>query len=166
MVKFSFVRHVEKPLSLKNFLKSGHLRGSKHISAIVGLKVGQVSILQFPTFATFVQYICALCKINNPEIWNFLSNYNHTCLPEQSALRRNYIRTCYEETSSKIGVLCGKHDIWLFINETTNVNRSKAAADVVIWVLRNYQTLPEKYISSVTPGNVCSKSDKNITYFQ
>jgi hypothetical protein len=85
----------------------------------------------------------SLFKINNPEVRNFLLKYTQTDPPDESTLRKNHLPKCYKETMNKIRVLCGKENIWVSIDETTDASGRKVA-NVVIGVLKNGQTLSEK----------------------
>jgi hypothetical protein len=142
-----------------------HLSGSNHIAVIVRLKqkdrpgrqslIGESSTTssssgpsKFATFATdlckaFVSADLPLFKVNNHEVRNFLLKYTQTDPPDESTLRKHYLPECYEETLNKIRVLCGKENIWVSIDETTDASERKFA-NVVIGVLRNDQTLSEK----------------------
>jgi hypothetical protein len=84
-----------------------------------------------------------LFKINNPEVRNFLLKYTQADPPDKSALRKSHLPKCYEETSNTIRVLCGKENIWLSIDETTDTSARKVAK-FVNGVLKNDQSLSEK----------------------
>jgi hypothetical protein len=75
-----------------------------------------------------------LFKINNPEVKNFLLKYTHLYPPHKSALRKTYLAKCYEETLNKIRVMCGKENISVPIDETTDASGKKVAN--VIGVLK------------------------------
>jgi hypothetical protein len=83
-----------------------------------------------------------LFKINNLEVRNFLLKYAQTDPPDESTCSKNYLPQCYEETLNKIRVLCGKENIWVSTDETTDAS-GKKVANVVTGVLKNDQTLSE-----------------------
>jgi hypothetical protein len=135
------------------------LSRNKHTAAIARLKqkdrpgkhslIGESSATSFSgpsKFATFATDLCKasvsadipLSKINNPEVRNFLLKYTQTNPPDESVLRKNCLPKCYEETLNKILVLCGKENIWVSIDETTDASGRKVAN--VIGVLKNNQT--------------------------
>jgi hypothetical protein len=139
---------------------SQYLSGSKHMAAIAQLKQkdwpGRQSLIgessakssssgpsKFVTFVTSVQTFASdipLFKKNNAQVKNFLLKYTQTDPPDESTLKKNYLPKCYEETLNKIRVLCGKENIWVSVDKTTDASGRKVA-NVVIGVLKNAQTL-------------------------
>jgi hypothetical protein len=91
----------------------------------------------------FVSTDIPLFKINNPEVRNYLMKYTETDPRNESTLKRKYLPKCYEETLDKSLVLCGKENIWVSVDKTTNASGRKVA-NVVIEVLKNSETLSEK----------------------
>jgi hypothetical protein len=84
-----------------------------------------------------------LCrKTNSPDLRNFHLKYTQTDPPDESTLREFYLPKGYEEKLNKIRVLCGKENIWVFTDETTEASGRKVGD--VIGVLKNNQTLLEK----------------------
>jgi hypothetical protein len=84
-----------------------------------------------------------LFKINNPEVRNYLLKYNETSYPDESALRKNCLLECYEETLNKSVVLCGEANIWLSIDKRTDASLWKVL-NIVIELLKNCEMLSKK----------------------
>jgi hypothetical protein len=84
-----------------------------------------------------------LFEINSPEVKNFLLKYTQTDRKDETTLRKNYLPKCYEETWNKIRVLCGKENIWMSIDETTDES-GRNVANVVNGVLKSARTLSGK----------------------
>src|SRR5713101_2509779 len=60
-------------------------------------------------------------KLNNFYFKNFLKKYIDFAIPEESTLRKNYTKDVYEDTLQKIRNTIGEKDIFLMIDETTDV---------------------------------------------
>lgn len=55
-------------------------------------------------------------------ILDFLEKYTGKYVPDQSAIRKNYVSTIYDNTISRIRSEIGDSPIWVSIDETTDVD--------------------------------------------
>uniref|UniRef100_A0A914I6T0 DUF659 domain-containing protein n=1 Tax=Globodera rostochiensis TaxID=31243 RepID=A0A914I6T0_GLORO len=59
-------------------------------------------------------------KINNPSLKYFLSKYTNRTIPDESTLRKNYLKICYKTSIERIKRQIGNSFIWVSVDETTD----------------------------------------------
>lgn len=62
-----------------------------------------------------------LHKLHNPVLKGFLAKYTKRHIPDDSALRKNYIPGCYNKIMSSIQNKVIDNYIWVSADETTNI---------------------------------------------
>lgn len=70
-------------------------------------------------------------KINNPDFKSFLERYTDKKIPDESTLRKNYLKDIYMETLVKIRDDIKNGPIWVSIDETTDVE-GRYIANIII----------------------------------
>ncbi|KAF0748801.1 CGG triplet repeat-binding protein 1 [Aphis craccivora] len=75
-----------------------------------------------------------LTKLNIPIVRNFLHKHTKQIIPDESTLRKNYIDQCYTNTIIKIRDYVRNKNIWVSIDETTDVE-GRYVANVIIGTL-------------------------------
>ncbi|CAH1365042.1 unnamed protein product, partial [Tenebrio molitor] len=71
----------------------------------------------------------------NPKFNSFLEKYCKRKIPNESSLRKNYLNKCYDSQIQKIRDNIGISDIWISVDETTDV-RGNAVANCIVGALR------------------------------
>jgi hypothetical protein len=71
-----------------------------------------------------------LHKVEAARFRKFLEKYTTHPIPTESTLRKNYLPSCYEDTINKIRNSVGKNQIWVTIDETSDVD-GRFVANVV-----------------------------------
>lgn len=82
------------------------------------------------TSNVFIEDLCSTLIVANipwnklqiPELNNFLEKYTQKHIPDESTLRKNYLGPCYDKTIIEIRENIGNSDIWITVDETTDVN--------------------------------------------
>lgn len=132
----------------KKYFINQHLSTTKHISALASKSGEKKTTLLSTAFATSSkksQFSLDLCKtlidagipfwkLENQSLKNFLQKYTGECVPSESALRKNYLPVCYENTIQRIRNEVDGKKIWISIDETTD-SRKKHIANVIIGVM-------------------------------
>lgn len=72
-----------------------------------------------------------LHKINNSDFKMFLEKYTEKKIPDESTLRKNYLQEIYVETLDKIRDNLKNSNIWVSIDETTDVE-GRYIANVIV----------------------------------
>jgi hypothetical protein len=67
-----------------------------------------------------------------------LEKYRAHPIPTESKLRKNYLVSCFEDTINKIRNSVGKNNIWVSIDETSDVD-DRFVANVVVGTLKHEQ---------------------------
>lgn len=75
-----------------------------------------------------------LTKLNIPIVRNFLHKHTKQIIPDESTLRKNYIDQCYTNTLIKIRDYVRNKNVWVSIDETTDVE-GRYVANVIIGTL-------------------------------
>jgi len=75
-----------------------------------------------------------LAKLNNTNIRNFLEKYIQFKIPDESTLRKNYVEKCYLNTIRNIRHYVGVKNIWVSVDETTDVE-GRYVVNIVIGTL-------------------------------
>jgi len=57
-----------------------------------------------------------------PQFCTFLEKYTVHRISEESALRKNYLGPCYYNTLPEIKNEIGENNIWIGVDETTDIN--------------------------------------------
>uniref|UniRef100_T1IG19 Uncharacterized protein n=1 Tax=Rhodnius prolixus TaxID=13249 RepID=T1IG19_RHOPR len=70
-------------------------------------------------------------KLKNPHFKGFLETYIGKKMPDESALRKNYLEDVYKDTLTKIRELIKDGPIWVSIDETTDVEGRYIANAVI-----------------------------------
>lgn len=73
-------------------------------------------------------------KCNNIYLKSFLEKYTTKIIPDVSSIRKSYLHDCYTDTMNKIRDKIDGKKVWLFIDETTDVE-GRYIANVVIGTL-------------------------------
>ncbi|KAL4132751.1 hypothetical protein QTP88_009852 [Uroleucon formosanum] len=75
-----------------------------------------------------------LTKLNIPIFRDFLHKHTKQIIPDESTLRKNYIDQCYINTINKIRDYVRNKNVWVSIDETTDVE-GRYVANVIIGTL-------------------------------
>uniref|UniRef100_T1H8U3 DUF659 domain-containing protein n=1 Tax=Rhodnius prolixus TaxID=13249 RepID=T1H8U3_RHOPR len=90
-------------------------------------------------------------KLKNPHFKGFLETYIGKKMPDESALRKNYLEDVYKGTLTKIRELIKDGPIWVSIDETTDVEgRSEL-------VLRQDLAFRSTTIANLESGTISGK---------
>jgi hypothetical protein len=99
----------------------------------------------------FIKADLPFYKINNPAIIEFLEKYTKEIIPDESTLRKNYLKKNYEETLNKIRAEIQEGPIWVTIDETTDVE-GRHIGNVVIGLMdKDKPTKPYLLTCEVIP---------------
>lgn len=147
-----FCKACEKSVNFeKKYFISQHLETSKHKTA-KDKKDGKTPTL-IPTcfqlssrkseFAmdlcrSFVDAGIPLWKLENKSIRAFLQKYTNQSVPCESTLRKTYLDDCYTEVLKTIQNEIGTKNIWLSIDETTDVT-GRYVANVIVGVMDPFE---------------------------
>lgn len=82
----------------------------------------------------FISANIPLFKLQNPSLRAFLEKYTKRHIPDESTLRKNYVKKCYSETMNNIRSSIGDHNIWISIDETTDCE-GRYVANVIVGTL-------------------------------
>lgn len=77
-----------------------------------------------------------LGKLKNNEFRSFLEKYTHKDIPDESTLRKNYVKECYTRTISSIRDAIDGKKLWVSIDETTDVD-GRYIGNVIVGTLEN-----------------------------
>jgi len=72
--------------------------------------------------------------LNQPTFREFLEKYTNKKIPDESTLRKNYVCQMYENTLIKIRQYIQNKNIWISIDETTDVE-GRYVANVIVGTL-------------------------------
>lgn len=72
--------------------------------------------------------------MNQPTFREFLEKYTNKKIPDESTLRKNYVCQMYENTLIKIRQYIQNKNIWISIDETTDVE-GRYVANVIVGTL-------------------------------
>ncbi|PNF17096.1 hypothetical protein B7P43_G16102 [Cryptotermes secundus] len=59
-----------------------------------------------------------LCKLTNPTLRNFIEKYTQCKVPDESTVRKNYVKQCYDLTIESIRDKIQDNFVWVSIDET------------------------------------------------
>lgn len=120
----------------KKFQMDQHLKTAKHLKN-ANLKTPKQTLFAdcgpnnsvVPTKNQFYMDFCEalvtanipLNKLNCEIFHSFLEKYTKTVVPSESTLRKNYIPSLYEATINKIRRNLENKDLWVSLDETTDV---------------------------------------------
>ncbi|XP_060837117.1 uncharacterized protein LOC132919483 [Rhopalosiphum padi] len=75
-------------------------------------------------------------KLQNPQFRAFLEKYIGKHIPDESLLRKNYLPHCYDKTLSNIKNEIGENNIWIAVDETTDIN-GRYVANLLVGILKS-----------------------------
>jgi len=75
-------------------------------------------------------------KMQVPPFRTFLEKYTGKHIPDESALRKNYLEPCYYNTLTKIKNEIGENNIWIAVDETTDTN-GRYVANLLVGILKS-----------------------------
>nr|XP_042895595.1 uncharacterized protein LOC122268878 [Parasteatoda tepidariorum] len=87
---------------------------------------------------SFVDAGIPLWKLENKSIQAFLQKYTNQSVPCESTLRKTYLDDCYTEILKTIQNEIGTKNIWLSIDETTDVT-GRYVANVIVSVMDPFE---------------------------
>lgn len=64
-----------------------------------------------------------LHKVKHPAVIEFLHKYTNNTVPSATNLRQKYVPALYEQTLTKLRAVVGNNNIWISIDETTDVEQ-------------------------------------------
>lgn len=73
-------------------------------------------------------------KLENPTLRSFLAKYTNQMIPDESTLRKGYLKTCYEDTMQTIRNVLKGQRIWISIDETTD-SVGRYIANVIVGLM-------------------------------
>jgi len=102
----------------------------------------QLLVTGMPMKSSFNEELCIvflsanipLTKLNIPIFRDFLHKHTKQIIPDESTLRKNYIDQCYTNTIIKIRDYVKNKNVWVSIDETTDVE-GRYVANVIIGTL-------------------------------
>lgn len=122
-----------------------HVNTAKHQSNVKCQMKSKQPILTFDTSkkSTFSLELCRvfveanipIYKINHPSLRNFLQEYTHHTVPDESTLRKTYLKDCYEENITRIRSALKNERIWISIDETTD-SKGRNIVNVIVGSLK------------------------------
>ena len=163
----------------KRFTVQQHNLTSKHKRGLQRLNVKKQSILPSSAYTSddFCKFPVDLCeallsaniplqKLNNLKFRNFFEQYIDKCIPDESTLRKTYVKVCYEKVLSGIRNSIGNKKLWVSIDETTDVD-GRYIANVVIGTLesdRNGSTylLTTEILDRVNHSTICGLFENSM----
>jgi hypothetical protein len=79
-----------------------------------------------------------LHKVEAASFRKFLEKYTTHPIPTESALKKNYLASCYDDTINKIRNRVENNKIWVSIDETSDVD-GRFVTNVVVGTLKHEQ---------------------------
>jgi len=73
--------------------------------------------------SAFLQSGVPLYKVNHPAMQRFLEKWTKNHVPDQSTLRKNYVRPLYTEVIAKIRLVIGNNPVYFIMDETTDAKK-------------------------------------------
>jgi len=70
--------------------------------------------------STFIQTGIPLQKVNHPSMKSFLEKYAKKSVPDESTLRKNYLKPVYDATINKVKEVIGDRHVYFILDETTD----------------------------------------------
>jgi len=110
----------------------------------------------------FVAADISLCKIDNSILKGFLTKYTNRTIPSESALRKSYLRQCYENSMSKIKEKVVGRKLWVSIDETTD-SCGRKIANCVVGILSENMKECNSYL--INTSVLCSTNANTIAKF-
>ena len=107
-----------------------------------------------------------LGKLINSKFRSFLETYTNKVIPNESTLRKNYVKICYEKTLERIRVAVIGQKVWVSIDETTDVD-GRHIANVVIGTLKidsnsRIFLLNSEQLDKLNHSTICKLFDKSM----
>jgi len=129
--KSQLVQHVETNVHQNGIKRKSNLSKQVFFSEATTSKVN-----------TFNQDLCLSLvaanipwkKLQNTEFRQFLEKYTKKHIPDESTLRKTYLRPCYQNVISQIKNEVGDSYIWISVDETTDIN-GRFIANLIIGIL-------------------------------
>lgn len=152
----------EKPFNFTTkFQFDQHIRGDKHInkkekSCSQPQPKQQQLIPNFNRPHQYVPFFADLCdalvsaniplhKLQHEKFAGFLKKYTNERIPDSSTLRKNYVSRIYENCLEKIRGKVGENNIWISVNETTDVEQ-RYVAHFIIGILGIEEKVGKSYL--------------------
>jgi len=122
--KTRITQHIEAPKHVKSRDLAKQKKKQPFIADVLGKAV--VSGTSSNNFfldltATFIQTGIPLHKVNHPAMKSFLEKYTMKSVPDQSTLRKNYVKPVYDATVLRIKEAIGDRPVYFVLDETTDV---------------------------------------------
>lgn len=86
-------------------------------------KAASTSEFHLDLTAALLQSGVPLYKIHYPAMRNFLEKYTKHSIPDESTLRKNYIKPVYETTISKVREKVGENPVAFIVDEATDTKK-------------------------------------------
>ena len=127
-----------------------HLRSKKHLSLTSSTNSSSESSTIVANDIDDTEFSSDLCKalidagipltkLHNSSFNNFLHKYTGRAIPDESTLRKRYVASCYDKTIQNIRDNVGDSNIWVSVDETTDVT-GRFVVNVVIGTMRSEET--------------------------
>jgi hypothetical protein len=137
--KFQVSQHIETGKHANNLRKYNERNSTKQT-----LIDKEVLINSFGKKSEFFQELCKALlaadipfnKLKNETFKNFLAKYTKETIPDPSTLRKNYLPNCYEETIARIREELANENIWISIDESTDIE-GRYIANVIVGKLKS-----------------------------
>ncbi|XP_066902302.1 uncharacterized protein [Halyomorpha halys] len=79
-------------------------------------------------------FIIPIFKISNPHLKTFLEKYTCGVMPNESSLKKIYMKIIYKETLPEIRKAISNGPIWIFVDETTDIE-GRYIANIIVGTL-------------------------------
>lgn len=91
--------------------------------------------------AAFIRSGIPLHKINEPHMKSFLETFTNFSIPDESTLRKNYVKPLYDDTIAKIQSEVESHPVAFIVDESTDF-LNRFAVNVLVSPLKDKATRP------------------------
>ncbi|XP_036342440.1 uncharacterized protein LOC118751735, partial [Rhagoletis pomonella] len=105
-----------------------------------------------------------LYKLKSVEFKSFFEKYVQESLPDESTLRKNYVKDCYESVLEKIRLEIGESPIFVSIDETTD-KAGRSVTNVIVGPLRESgrgYLLPVEVLDKVNSSTIATLCDDSM----
>jgi len=160
----------------KRFTVQQHITRQKHIRGLDQMNSKKQRLLQLEpeVICNFSAELCEalisanipLRKLMNTKFKSFLEVYTGKIIPDESTLRKNYVKVCYEKTMERIRVAICECKIWVSIDSTIDVE-GRHIANVIIGTLQfdsksTIFLLNSEELETSNHSTICKLFDKSM----
>ncbi|PNF20259.1 hypothetical protein B7P43_G15454 [Cryptotermes secundus] len=119
------------------------------------------SQFSFDLCEAFLAADIPLWKLTNPTLRNFIEKYTQCKVPDESTVRKNYVKQCYDLTIESIRDKIQDNFVWVSIDETQDCEGRFVANCIVESLNKNEQNTP--YLLAV--GRFETKNSSSVSEF-